>query len=82
MFCPSIPRWICTICNPAEFSLQEPVSGRGTVRNTAGVLVLEAVISTNLHAVCDRCAAPFERRVSWPVHAVLTRSLEREDEGR
>ena len=42
--------------------------------------VLEAVISTNLHAVCDRCAAPFERRVSWPVHAVLTRSLEREDE--
>ena len=38
------------------------------------------MISTNLHAVCDRCAAPFERRVSWPVHAVLTRSLEREDE--
>ena len=42
--------------------------------------MLEAVISTHLHAVCDRCAAPFERRVSWPVHAVLTRSLEREDE--
>ena len=59
---------------------QEPVSAEGTVRNTAGVLVLEAVIATNLHAVCDRCAAPFERRVSWPVHAVLTRSLEREDE--
>lgn len=60
--------------------MQEPVSAEGTVRNTAGVLVLEAVIATNLHAVCDRCAAPFERRVSWPVHAVLTRSLEREDE--
>ena len=63
-------------CKPAD----EPVLARGKVRNTAGVLVLEAVISTNLHAVCDRCAAPFERRVSWPVHAVLTRSLEREDE--
>ena len=63
-----------------SFPVQEPVSAEGTVRNTAGVLVLEAVISTNLHAVCDRCAAPFERRVSWPVHAVLTRSLEREDE--
>ena len=63
-----------------SFPVQEPVSAEGTVRNTAGVLVLEAVIATNLHAVCDRCAAPFERRVSWPVHAVLTRSLEREDE--
>ena len=63
-------------CKPAD----EPVLARGKVRNTAGVLVLEAVIATNLHAVCDRCAAPFERRVSWPVHAVLTRSLEREDE--
>ena len=63
-----------------SFPVQEPVSAEGTVRNTAGVLVLEAVISTNLHAVCDRCAAPFERRVSWPVHAVLTRSLERETE--
>ncbi len=63
-----------------SFPVQEPVSAEGTVRNTAGVFVLEAVISTNLHAVCDRCAAPFERRVSWPVHAVLTRSLEREDE--
>ena len=63
-------------CKPAD----EQVLARGKVRNTAGVLVLEAVISTNLHAVCDRCAAPFERRVSWPVHAVLTRSLEREDE--
>ena len=45
-----------------SFPVQEPVSAEGTVRNTAGVLVLEAVISTNLHAVCDRCAAPFERR--------------------
>ena len=36
-----------------SFPVQEPVSAEGTVRNTAGVLVLEAVISTNLHAVCD-----------------------------
>ena len=80
VFCPSIPRWIWHDLQFGGVFPQEPVSAEGTVRNTAGVLVLEAVISTNLHAVCDRCAAPFERRVSWPVHAVLTRSLEREDE--
>lgn len=62
-----------------SFPVQEPVLAEGVVRNTAGVLVLYATVSTNLHATCDRCAAPFERRVSWPVEAVLTQSLEDED---
>ena len=51
-----------------SFPVQEPVSAEGTVRNTAGVLVLEAVISTNLQnmdskllcrpdckGICPRC---------------------------
>ena len=60
--------------------VSEPVRATGTVRNVAGVLILEATLTTTLHAVCDRCASPFERAVSYPVKAVLTRELENEDE--
>ena len=62
------------------YPVQEPVFARGAVRNTAGVLVLEGTVSTNLHGVCDRCAASFQRVVSYPVKAVLVRELENEDE--
>lgn len=62
------------------FPVREPVLAKGTVRNTAGVLLLEAELTTTLHADCDRCAASFERAVSYPVKAVLTRALENEDE--
>ena len=63
-----------------NYPVQEPVSAIGTVRNTAGVLVLEAELTTTLHGVCDRCASEFVRRVSVPVRAVLTTELENEDE--
>ena len=62
------------------YPVSEPVHAVGTVRNVAGVLILEAVLSTTLHARCDRCASPFVRAVSYPVKAVLTRELENEDE--
>ena len=60
--------------------VQEPVAAKGTVRNTAGVLVLEAVLDTVLHGICDRCASEYVRPVSYPVRAVLTTELENEDE--
>lgn len=63
-----------------ETPVSEPVAAVGAVRNTAGVLLLEATLSTVLHAHCDRCANPFARAVSYPVKAVLTRELENEDE--
>ncbi len=63
-------------CRPVT----EPVRCRGQVRNTAGVLVLTGTLETRLHGVCDRCAAPFERDICFPVEAVLVRSLENEDE--
>ena len=59
--------------------VQEPVRAEGSVRNVAGVLVLQATVSTTLHATCDRCAAEFQREVSYPVEAVLTRELEDEN---
>lgn len=60
--------------------VQEPVLAQGAVRNTAGVLLLDALLRTTLHGVCDRCAAPFTRTLEYPVHAVLTTELENEDE--
>lgn len=60
--------------------VKEPVTAKGTVRNTAGVLVLETELRTVLHGVCDRCAAEYVRPVSYPVRAVLTTELENEDE--
>ena len=60
--------------------VQEPVSAKGAVRNTAGVLLLDAELTTVLHGVCDRCAAEFTRKLTVPAHAVLTTELENEDE--
>ncbi len=63
-------------CQPVT----EPVRCRGQVRNTAGVLVLTGTLSTTLHGVCDRCASPFARDVTFPVEAILVRQLEHEDD--
>ncbi len=62
------------------YPVKESVAAKGTVRNTAGVLVLEASLTTNLHGTCDRCAADFEREINYAVNAVLVRELENEDE--
>ncbi len=55
-------------CCPA----QEPVQASGTVRNTAGVLLLTGTVRTRLHGVCDRCARSFQRQVDYPLQVVLT----------
>lgn len=57
----------------------EPVLAEGSVVNKAGVLLLEAELSTNLHCVCDRCAAAFERSYSQKVKAVLVSQLQHEE---
>lgn len=57
----------------------EPVSIAGTVRNEAGVLLLNATLETVLHPVCDRCAAPFETAYSQKVSAVLVEELYHEE---
>ncbi len=36
----------------------EPVVVTGTVRNMAGVLVMQGTAETMLHAFCDRCGKP------------------------
>lgn len=63
-----------------SYPVTEAVRAQGSVRNTAGVLLLQATLETTLHGNCDRCAAEFEREISYQVQAVLTRELENEDE--
>ena len=65
------------------FPVTEPVKAEGTVRNTAGVLVMTGNVTTCLHGVCDRCADSFTRDVDIPLNVVLVTELaseENEDE--
>ena len=57
----------------------EPVWANGTVRNTAGVLVMKGLITTCIHGTCDRCAANFDRKMEIPIDAVLVTELANEE---
>ncbi len=66
------------------YPVSEPVLASGTVRNTAGVLVMKGSIHTTIHGVCDRCASDFDQDVEIPLDVVLVSELaneENEDEG-
>ena len=61
------------------FPVTEPVKAEGTVRNTAGVLVMKGEITTTIHGICDRCASEFDRDVVIPIDAVLVTELANEE---
>ena len=63
----------------ACYPVTEPVKAEGTVRNTAGVLVMKGMITTCIHGICDRCAAAFDRDVEIPIDAVLVTELANEE---
>ena len=63
--------------------VSEPVQASGTVRNTAGVLLMKGMITTTIHGVCDRCACDFDRDEEIPIDVVLVTEMadeENEDE--
>ncbi|MBQ8909406.1 MAG: DUF177 domain-containing protein [Oscillospiraceae bacterium] len=62
-----------------SYPVTEPVLASGTVRNTAGVLVMKGMITTCIHGTCDRCAADFDRQVEIPIDAVLVTELANEE---
>lgn len=64
------------VCCPVT----EPVGAEGTVRNTAGVLVMTGSIHTCIHGVCDRCAGDFQREVTFPIQVVLVQELSSEED--
>ena len=59
--------------------VSEPVKASGTVRNTAGVLVMKGDITTCIHGTCDRCAADFHREMDIPIDVVLVTELANEE---
>ena len=61
------------------YPVDEPVLASGTVRNTAGVLVMTGTVHTTIHGVCDRCAADFASYVEFPIHVVLVTELSNEE---
>ena len=61
------------------YPVSEPVQAEGTVRNTAGVLVMTGKIYTTIHGVCDRCASDFTSNVEFPLDVVLVTELSNEE---
>ena len=62
-----------------SFPVSEDVDVAVTVKNTAGVLMMTGNIRTTIHGQCDRCAANFDREVSFPVDVVLVTELDNEE---
>ena len=67
------------LCYGVSYPVTEPVLASGTVRNTAGVLVMQGSIHTRIHGVCDRCANDFDREVNFPIDVVLVEELSNEE---
>ena len=61
------------------YPVSEPVQAEGSVRNTAGVLVMTGKIYTTIHGVCDRCASEFSAYVEFPIDVVLVTELSNEE---
>ena len=59
--------------------VSEPVLAQGTVRNTAGVLLMKGSVTTTIHGICDRCAAEFDRDIDFPIDVVLVTELNSEE---
>ena len=62
-------------CEP----IKDPVLASGTVRNTAGVLMMTGIIRTCIHGICDRCASAFDRQMEVPIDVILVTELADED---
>ncbi len=61
------------------YPVSESVEASGTVRNTAGVLVMTGSIHTTIHGVCDRCASDFDQDVNIPIDVVLVTEMANEE---
>ncbi len=61
------------------YPVTEPVLASGTVRNTAGVLVMTGSVRTTVHGVCDRCASDFTQEIHFPIDVVLVTELSNEE---
>ena len=61
------------------FPLKKPVTLNGLVSNTSSLIRLEAEISFQFDALCDRCGKPTSKVYKVPVSKSLAASIESED---
>ena len=64
---------------PAVLAYTAAPVGEGFIVNNAGALTLRGTLSASLRCVCDRCAAEFDREVSYPLDIPLASELQDED---
>ena len=67
------------LCYGVTYPVTEPVLADGTVRNTAGVLMMTGDIRTTIHGTCDRCANDFDREIHFPIEVVLVTEMANEE---
>ena len=67
------------LCYGVTYPVTEPVLANGTVRNTAGVLMMQGEITTTIHGTCDRCANDFDREIHFPIEVVLVTEMANEE---
>ena len=67
------------LCYGISYPVSEPVKAEGTVRNTAGVMVMTGDITTCIHGTCDRCASDFHRDIHFPIDVVLVTEMANEE---
>ena len=67
------------LCYGVTYPVTEPVKAEGTVRNTAGVLMMSGDITTTIHGTCDRCANDFDRDIHFPIDVVLVTEMANEE---
>ena len=66
---------------PGLEAFRGPVTARGTVKNTAGVLTLTADVSADMTVCCARCGKRLERHLAPRFTAVLQADAEDADSG-
>ena len=64
---------------PAVLSYTAVPVGEGFIVNNAGALTLRGTLSAAMRCVCDRCAAEFDREVSYPLDIPLASELQDEE---
>ena len=57
-----------------------PIEVSGQVKNTAGLLTLEATLLTTLQLTCDRCVAEYTEEMTLPVELTLALTLAGEED--
>ena len=67
------------LCYGVSYPVSEPVKAEGKIRNTAGVLMMTGEITTCIHGTCDRCAADFDREITFPIEVVLVTEMANEE---